>query len=88
MWKRFSAAAYRRQPQFQVAAECNSEMTCAPSSVQVDFVPDTHLSADLICIQEVLGRTNRLLSFEETRAAQKMMRPTILPLLLVYSSPQ
>jgi hypothetical protein len=35
--------------------------------------------------QEILGRTNRLLSFYMTRTAQKTTRPTILPLLHVYS---
>jgi hypothetical protein len=37
--------------------------------------------------QEVLGRTNRLLSFETTRTAQKVTPPTILLLLRVFSSP-
>jgi hypothetical protein len=34
--------------------------------------------------QEVLGRTNRLLSFDTTRTAQKRMRPTIFLLLSVF----
>jgi hypothetical protein len=36
-------------------------------------------------LQEVLGRTNRLLSFDTTRTAQKTTRRTILLLLHVYS---
>jgi hypothetical protein len=38
-------------------------------------------------LQEVLGRTNRLLSSDMTRTAQKTMRATILLFLSAYSLP-
>jgi hypothetical protein len=38
-------------------------------------------------VQEVVGRTNHLLSFDTTRTAYKMTCPTILLLLGVYSFP-
>jgi hypothetical protein len=34
--------------------------------------------------QEVLGRTNRLVSFDTTRTAWKTTRPTVLILLRMY----
>jgi hypothetical protein len=40
-----------------------------------------------ICKQEVLGRSNRPLSFD-TRTAEKTTRPTIILLLRVYSLPR
>jgi hypothetical protein len=38
-------------------------------------------------LQELLGRTNRLLAFDTTRILWKTMRPTVL-LLNVYSVPR
>jgi hypothetical protein len=38
--------------------------------------------------QEILGRSNRLLSFDTTGMAQKKTRPTVLLLMLVYSLPR
>jgi hypothetical protein len=40
------------------------------------------------CEQKVLGRTNRLLSFETAGTIQKKTRPTILILLGVYLLPR
>jgi hypothetical protein len=39
-------------------------------------------------LQLVLGRTNRLLSFDTTRTAQKTMSPTVILLVRMYSLPQ
>jgi hypothetical protein len=41
-----------------------------------------------ILIQEVLGRTNRLLSFDATRIARKITRTTVVPLFYVHLLPQ
>jgi hypothetical protein len=50
---------------------------------------DHHQDLDVhrIILKEVLGRTNRLLSFDTTRTAQKTTRPTIRS-LLVYLLPR